>query len=37
VNLDGFITSTYPLQQAADAFGEYERAPERVLRMLIVP
>jgi 2-desacetyl-2-hydroxyethyl bacteriochlorophyllide A dehydrogenase len=37
VNLDGFITGTYPLQQAAAAFGEYERAPDRVLRLLIVP
>ena len=37
VNLDGFITGTYPLQEAAAAFGEYERAPDRVLRMLIVP
>jgi L-iditol 2-dehydrogenase len=37
VNLEGFITGTYPLQQAAAAFGEYERAPDRVLRLLIVP
>jgi len=37
VDLDGFITGSYPLQQAAAAFGEYERAPDRVLRMLIVP
>ena len=37
VDLDGFITGTYPLQQAAAAFGEYERAPDRVLRLLIVP
>ncbi|MGH7312259.1 MAG: zinc-dependent alcohol dehydrogenase [Candidatus Rokuibacteriota bacterium] len=37
VDLDGFITGSYPLQQAAAAFAEYERAPDRVLRMLIVP
>jgi 2-desacetyl-2-hydroxyethyl bacteriochlorophyllide A dehydrogenase len=37
VDLDGFITRSYPLREAAAAFGEYERDPERVLRLLIVP
>jgi 2-desacetyl-2-hydroxyethyl bacteriochlorophyllide A dehydrogenase len=37
VTLDGFITGTYPLHQAAAAFSAYEHAPERVLRLLIVP
>jgi 2-desacetyl-2-hydroxyethyl bacteriochlorophyllide A dehydrogenase len=37
VDLDGFITGTYPLREAAAAFGEYERDPARVLRLLIVP
>ena len=37
VRLDGFISGTYPLHQAAAAFGAYEHAPERVLRLLIVP
>ncbi len=37
VELDGFITGTYPLREAAAAFGAYERAPDRVLRLLIVP
>ena len=37
VDLDGFITGSYPLHQTAAAFGEYERAPDRVLRVLIVP
>ena len=36
VTLDGLITASYPLDEAAAAFGEYERAPERVLRLLIV-
>jgi (R,R)-butanediol dehydrogenase/meso-butanediol dehydrogenase/diacetyl reductase len=37
VDLDGFITESYPLDRAAVAFGDYEREPERVLRLLIVP
>ena len=36
VELNGLITGTYPLRDAAAAFAEYERAPERVLRLLIV-
>jgi 2-desacetyl-2-hydroxyethyl bacteriochlorophyllide A dehydrogenase len=36
VNVDGFISGSYPLHEAPAAFGEYERAPERVLRLLIV-
>jgi 2-desacetyl-2-hydroxyethyl bacteriochlorophyllide A dehydrogenase len=35
VTLDGLITASYPLHEAAAAFGEYERTPERVLRLLI--
>ncbi|HEU5320587.1 MAG TPA: alcohol dehydrogenase catalytic domain-containing protein [Methylomirabilota bacterium] len=37
VDLDGFITGTYPLPQAAAAFADYERDPDRVLRLLVVP
>lgn len=37
VDLEGFVTGTYPLARAADAFAAYERNPERVLRLLIVP
>jgi 2-desacetyl-2-hydroxyethyl bacteriochlorophyllide A dehydrogenase len=37
VDLDGFITGSYPLEETAKAFGAYERDPDRVLRMLIVP
>ena len=37
VDLDGFITGSYPLRRAAAAFDDYERDPDRVLRTLIVP
>ena len=37
VPLDGFISGSYPLARAAAAFGDYERDPDRVLRLLIVP
>ncbi len=37
VELDGFITGSYPLDQTAAAFSDYERDPSRVLRVLIVP
>jgi 2-desacetyl-2-hydroxyethyl bacteriochlorophyllide A dehydrogenase len=37
IDLDGFISGSYTLRQAAAAFGEYERDPDRVLRLLIVP
>jgi (R,R)-butanediol dehydrogenase/meso-butanediol dehydrogenase/diacetyl reductase len=37
VDLDGFITGSYPLEAAAAAFDGYERDPDRVLRLLIVP
>jgi len=35
VNVDGFITATYPLSKAAEAFAEYERNPSRILRIVI--
>ncbi len=35
VDVSGFITSTYPLTQAAAAFEEYERNPSRILRIVI--
>jgi 2-desacetyl-2-hydroxyethyl bacteriochlorophyllide A dehydrogenase len=35
VNVDGFITAKYPLTEAAAAFEEYERNPNRVLRLVI--
>ncbi len=37
VDLEGFITGSYRLHEAAAAFGAYERDPDRVLRLLIVP
>jgi (R,R)-butanediol dehydrogenase/meso-butanediol dehydrogenase/diacetyl reductase len=36
VNVEGFISGSYPLHEASTAFGDYERAPDRVLRLLIV-
>jgi (R,R)-butanediol dehydrogenase / meso-butanediol dehydrogenase / diacetyl reductase len=37
VDLDGFITGTYPLGRVAAAFDDYERSPEAILRLVIVP
>ena len=37
VDLDGFITGSYRLGKTSAAFGDYERNPDRVLRILIVP
>jgi 2-desacetyl-2-hydroxyethyl bacteriochlorophyllide A dehydrogenase len=36
IDLDGFITGSYPLREAATAFDAYERDPDHVLRLLIV-
>jgi len=36
VDLDGFITGSYPLHEVAAAFEAYERDPAHVLRLLIV-
>ena len=35
VDVNGFITSKYPLSDAAAAFEEYERNPSRILRIVI--
>ena len=35
IDVKGFITSTYPLAAAAEAFEEYEKNPGRVLRIVI--
>jgi 2-desacetyl-2-hydroxyethyl bacteriochlorophyllide A dehydrogenase len=35
--VDGFITARYPLARVGEAFADYERDPERVLRLVIVP
>jgi 2-desacetyl-2-hydroxyethyl bacteriochlorophyllide A dehydrogenase len=37
VDLEGFITASYPLTRVAEAFERYESAPETVLRLVIVP
>jgi threonine dehydrogenase-like Zn-dependent dehydrogenase len=37
IDLDGLITASYPLARVATAFEAYERDPERVLRIVIVP
>jgi len=37
IDLAPFVTAEYPLQRVATAFADYERAPERVLRLVIVP
>jgi threonine dehydrogenase-like Zn-dependent dehydrogenase len=37
VVVDGLITASYPLHRVAAAFEEYERAPDSVLRLVIVP
>lgn len=37
IDLDGLITASYPLARVAAAFEAYERDPERVLRIVIVP
>src|SRR2546427_5462165 len=35
IDVKGFITATYPLAHAAEAFEEYERNPGRILRIVI--
>ncbi len=37
IDLDGLITASYPLDRVATAFEAYERDPQRVLRLVIVP
>ncbi|MBI4270381.1 MAG: zinc-binding dehydrogenase, partial [Candidatus Rokubacteria bacterium] len=37
VDLEGFITATYPLERAPAAFDDYERAPGSILRLVIGP
>ena len=35
IDVAGFVSATYPLSRAADAFDEYERNPGKVLRIVI--
>jgi len=37
IDLQPFVTAEYPLARVAEAFESYERAPDRVLRLVIVP
>jgi L-iditol 2-dehydrogenase len=37
IDLDGFVTARYPLPRVASAFEAYERDPDRMLRIVIVP
>lgn len=37
VELGDLVTARYPLGRAANAFADYERDPDRVLRLVIVP
>ena len=35
IDVSDFVSATYPLERAAEAFEEYERSPGRVLRIVI--
>jgi threonine dehydrogenase-like Zn-dependent dehydrogenase len=35
IDVSGYVSATYPLTRAAEAFQEYERNPGRVLRIVI--
>lgn len=37
IDLEGFVTARYPFSRVAEAFAHYERDPERILRIVIVP
>lgn len=37
IDVKGLITASYPLDRVATAFADYERAPEAILRLVIVP
>lgn len=37
IDVEGFVTATYPLERAPEAFAHYERAPESILRLVIGP
>jgi 2-desacetyl-2-hydroxyethyl bacteriochlorophyllide A dehydrogenase len=37
IDVEGFITARYPLPRVASAFEAYEREPDRILRIVIVP
>lgn len=37
IDVGGFVTRSYPLERVATAFEDYERAPDAILRLVIVP
>jgi len=37
IDVEGFVTATYPLERAPEAFAHYEREPESILRLVIGP
>jgi 2-desacetyl-2-hydroxyethyl bacteriochlorophyllide A dehydrogenase len=37
IDVEGFVTASYPLERAPEAFAHYERAPESILRLVIGP
>jgi 2-desacetyl-2-hydroxyethyl bacteriochlorophyllide A dehydrogenase len=37
VDVEGFVTASYPLEGAPEAFARYEREPESILRLVIGP
>jgi 2-desacetyl-2-hydroxyethyl bacteriochlorophyllide A dehydrogenase len=37
IDVGGFVTASYPLERAPEAFAHYERAPESILRLVIGP
>jgi L-iditol 2-dehydrogenase len=37
IDVDGFVTASYPLRRVAQAFEAYEREPDKVLRIAVVP
>ena len=37
IDVEGFVTASYPLDQAPAAFARYEREPESILRLVIGP
>jgi L-iditol 2-dehydrogenase len=36
IDVDGFITARYPLERVTDAFEDYERRPDQVLRLVVL-
>jgi threonine dehydrogenase-like Zn-dependent dehydrogenase len=37
IDVNGFITGRYPLERVSAAFEDYERDPDRILRLVVLP